>query len=174
MEKDTINTNSIMFKLYSARMMRECGCWDVEDVLEQPVDICSYSRNIILQVAFIFFIKFFLPVVFLLLAIFMVLTPLLTFGFWIFTDNPFVVWFGPIGKMFMLADVGVLCVGLFLLIKEGINRAYYFVRAIEPNKDSPVMSNYNIVSTWVKSAHGKFCVPLQFNRKSKLEEDDKQ
>jgi len=153
MEKDTINTNSWMFKLYSARMIREGGCWDVGDVLSQPVDICSYARNIFLQVNFLFFREFILKLFFSLIVVFMVITPILSIGFWLATDNPFILWFGVLGHIMMVVDAAILVLVALGAIASALSYLKTKLGASIPD-DSRTMSNYKVATTWVKSTHG--------------------
>lgn len=167
---NVIDTNSRLFKLYADRMVRKTGCWDHEDVLERPVNICTYVRNIVLQAGYLFLTEFLIAFFFLLLLAFMILTPVLSVGAWLITDNPFIVVFGGWGEFMLVLDLAVL----LLLGAAGVsagcgflyNKTYNYVMN-KPIKREDTMSNTNIVITWIKSVHGKFCVPLKFDRESK-------
>lgn len=164
---DIIDTESKLFKLYAARRIRTIGWANVDDIIKRDantVNICSYTRNIGLEIGYRFMIAMLKFVSGLLLS-FMILTPLLSIGFWLFTDNPFIIWFGTVGEAMMLCDIAIIAAGMMFggwWVWDGWIKPRFNTGVSEAYK----MSNMQVASTWVKAKHGKFCHRLKFDRES--------
>lgn len=172
---NVIDTKSKLFKLYAARRLRKTGAWDIEEVIRDDVDtinICSYVRNIALEVG-LHTMKALGLITLGVIAGMMILAPVVSWLLWLFTDNPFIWFFGELGRVISMIDAALL-----MFIALGFTMHFLFDSQMSKDTRAHVVSEVktmtakNVFVMWIKSYHNKFCIKLDFDRKSKLTDDE--
>lgn len=172
---DTIKVDSKLFRLYAARRIRKGPHWGIEDVIEGDVEtgylnICTYVRNIALQLGHRGMINLGKLLFGFILGVFIV-TPIMTFGLWLFTDNPFMPFFGKLGGIILVFEAFWL---VFFVLDAGI----HYLQEEGVFKQVSLMTTHNVVSEWFKAKRGKFCFNLKTDRpshnKTVAEEDEQE
>ena len=168
---DIINTESYLFKLYAARRIRKSGAYNIEGVIRNEaatVDICNYARNIFLQAWSRIFINFGKLILGIMIGL-CIITPVMTFGLWLFTDNPFMPFFGKFGEIILILEAMVL-----LFVGAMFGTAWLESTGIIQTTaaQARTMTMKTTIAQWIKAKHGKFCLKLKFDRKSEYDHDD--
>ena len=168
---DVINTESYLFKMYADRRIRKSGIPNIEGVIQcdaSTVNICNYGRNIVLQMLFRCMINLGKFVGGIVLGMF-IITPIMSIGLWLFTDNPFWPFFGNLGEIILVIEAFLLC----------MVAAAFAIAAVEQTdvlqstaRGVRKMTMKTTIAQWFKAKHGKFCLKLQFDRKSDYDHDD--
>lgn len=165
---DIIDTTSRLFKLYAARRVRKGPCWNVEDVLDhdtETINVCSYARNITLEILYHVMIALGKLVGGLIVG-FLLMVPILSIGAWLLTDNPFIIWFGDLGQAVMGIDAVLIACAVFVTVGMWFDEHPINVKKRAKSAITH-MSVYGLISKWIKGKHDKVCHRLKFDRETK-------